>query len=179
MPKQKNHKVTTHRAKGLLIISAGILALVGLFGALTYLKKDETPTQTGDRDSIVNLGTLEYDFSGDKATKRTDAHTAQLRNYLQQEGEKSLHSCDVVYHQVTLATADETQVLLNYGCNHPMARMFAVHGADGWELISPTDQFDIFGIPLCAHVEEHTISPEIAPVCSTSTITSDADYVIR
>jgi len=147
----------------LLVIAALILALI----AVMVVRPNYTDNDSKETRSVVNLGAYEYDFSSGKAVKRSDEQVAKLRSLLEADGEKNLKlGCDVVYSNVIAVTDDRTQVLLSYGCDHPSARMFAVEKSGEWKMISPTNQFDNLGIPLCSYVEKNHIQKRIAPVCA-------------
>lgn len=172
------------KTKGILIVVIGVLVLtlLGLF--ITYSKpysvtRNNVSTNS-PKGSIVQLGKLEYDFSSGKPIKRTDANLISLKSFLITEGNKSVGpNCDPVYHIVMMSSSDEKQVLLSYGCPYPNARMFAVRQNEEWQLISPTNQFDMFGIPLCTHVDTNNIDRTIAPVCAKEDTTNDAQLVYR
>lgn len=138
-------------------------AIVGAVIGAAALRSD-TPEQP--KSTIhTSLGALAYSFDHDRATKRTDAGVTDIQKFLEAEGRRS--GCGgPVYHNVMAANEDETQLLLNYGCGYPNARMFAQLENGKWRTISPTNQFDVFGIPRCEHVTENHIAVRIAPVCT-------------
>lgn len=185
MPAKKNENFD--KSKGILIVVVGVLILLLLALVVMYPKTEGSNGQnlaslSSPNGSIARLGPLEYDFSGDRAIKRTDTHLMSLKSFLIAEGEKSVGpNCNPVYHNVLMANADEKQVLLHYGCSYPSARMFAVRENEKWKLISPTNQFDTFGIPLCTHVDANNIDRAIAPVCVNENSTNDTrlDYIVR
>lgn len=175
------------KSKRIFIVIIGMLVLVILALVVMYPKAagddgQNTASISSANGSIARLGPLEYDFSGDRAVKRTDAHLMSLKSFLIAEGEKSVGpNCNPVYHNVLMASADEQQVLLNYGCSYPSARMFAVRENERWKLITPTNQFDTFGVPLCAHVDANSIDRTIAPICANENPADDTrlDYIVR
>lgn len=130
----------------------------------------------------VNLGIMQYSFEGNKTIKRSDPAVANLKTYLVDQARKDIaQGCEVAHYSVVAFTHDDSQVLLNYGCGTPSARMFAVRDGQTWKTISPTNQFDSFGTPLCSHVVDHAISTQIAPVCSqgVSEASNRAQYQVR
>ncbi|MNQ38283.1 hypothetical protein D3C85_518530 [compost metagenome] len=175
------------KIKGILIIVIGVLVLTLLTLIVIYPKTDNSTRQGSDSEnttkgSIVELGALEYDFTSDKAVKRTDARLLKLKSFLNTEGEENLGpNCNPVYHNVMMSNPDETQILLNYGCSYPNARMFAVYQNEEWKFVSPTNQFNTFGIPLCTHVDANGIDRTIAPVCVNENLDdiTKLDYVVR
>lgn len=181
----KKKRSNFDKTKGILITIIGILT-VGLIALIsTYPVEDAATLNQSEgavSGSIVDLGALQYDFTGDKAVKRTDAHLASLESFLKAEGEESVSSnCDTVYHNVVAASSDERQVLLSYGCGYPSIGMFAVYSGNQWRTISPTNQFNEFGIPRCGHVEENNIERTIAPVCDDRSLDGNEQkgYVVR
>lgn len=170
MPAKKKTKdldKTRRIMVGLLAVGGGLLALGALVFVFMYPMRSSSVADDGTpKGSIVSLGALEYEITDGKAVKRTDEHLAGLRAFLLAEGEKSVGAnCPTVYHEVMAASPDEKQVLLGYGCDQPGARMFAVQTDGQWELLSPTNQFDLLGIPSCEHVDGNGIDSSIAPVC--------------
>ena len=157
-------KIRADRTKNLLTIVTLLLVLVT--GSLLF-----TLSRDGDESEgvHVDLGALGYEFDSGRAIKKDDKKTGDLRSFLQRMGEKDISlGCTSTYYQVVTASPDEKQILLNYGCDYPNAHMFAVKTSGTWKTISPTNQFDIFGIPLCSHVNVNHISTAIAPVCASS-----------
>lgn len=133
--------------------------------------------------NIVELGSFRYDFSSGKAVKRPAEDVRALQSFLESEGAKSIGKpgCDTVYHQFVAASPDEHEILLRYGCSYPSASMYVVKQDGAWKVLSPTNQFDIFGIPLCSHVESNDIDRTIAPVCgrSSSVNLANLTYEVR
>jgi hypothetical protein len=126
----------------------------------------------------ISLGPLTYKVENGRAVKRTDPTVTELQSFLEAQGRNS--GCQTtVYHNVIAASPDEKQVLLNYGCNSPEARMFAVNTNGQWRTVSPTNQFDSLGIPLCEHVEQNNISVSIAPVCFNQANGGQSKYFVR
>lgn len=163
------------KTKGILVVIIGFLvALIIITIPLAKLYIDRLKataelTQDASMGVFVSLGPLEYAIDADEqtATKRTGDDVEKLRSFLYEEGSRSIEHCESVYHNVIMANDAENQVLLKYGCGYPDARMFAVFNGETWKTISPTNQFDAFGIPACDHVDQHSIDISLAPVCLT------------
>lgn len=161
------------KTKGILVIIIGLLVgliILAIPLAKVYidrLKAAAELTQDVSSGIFVSLGPLEYAIDADKqtATKRTGGDIENLRSFLYEEGTKSIEHCESVYHNVIMANDAENQVLLKYGCGYPDARMFAVFDGGAWKAISPTNQFDSFGIPACEHADKNNIDASLAPVC--------------
>ena len=120
----------------------------------------------------VSLGGLQYRIDNNTAVKRTDSLVTNLRIFL--ENKASKENCPmrtVAFEHVIAATKDESQILLNYGCGSADSPMYIVRSGSTWKSLSPTNQFNILGIPACHYVTENKISPEIAPVCQEPTDT--------
>lgn len=180
MAKAKNKK-QFDRSKGILVIVIALLLLfLGVFALALHQKpKAKMIMSTGVHASV---GPLQYKVEDNKAVKRTDQHIVDLQEFLEEEGKKNIKlGCTTVYHNVIAASENENQVLLNYGCEYPSARMFAVHESGVWKTISPTNQFDTFGTPLCNHVEQNDIDTSLAPVCvkDLEVPASEYEYVVR
>ena len=178
------------RTKGVLVIVMGLMtAVVFVSFALMRLHNDRLQaelTLSGNTGIHVSLGAMEYDFSTNKdtATRRTDESVKSLRAFLESDAKENIRlGCQSVYYNVMSSNESETQVLLNYGCEYPNARMFAVLENDKWRMISPTNEFDLFGTPLCAHVDENEIDVRLAPICIENFPHEDAsqkpEYRIR
>lgn len=146
-----------------LFLFGVIVAMAVMLIAMIIIRHENERRIT--TDMRVSLGSMQYDLSGGKATKRTDETVAGLRKFLIETAEKDTSENCTSYYSVIRASEDEKQVLLGYGCDYPSARMFAVNESGAWRTISPTGQFDMFGMPLCSHVDENAISKTIAPVC--------------
>lgn len=170
MAKTKNSSQSHKRI--IYILSAIIAILVAaLLILLTKQNTDNSP-DTSYKDSAVNveLGSYQYDFQGTKAVKLSDENVTSLNEFLTTAAKKDISSnCEKSYYWVTAFSDDRNQVLLNYGCENPGSRMFAVQESGKWKFISPTNQFDMLGIPLCSHVNENDIAKNIAPVCYSET----------
>lgn len=155
------------KTKGILIIATGLVSLFLIILLSVYLGSNRqiSNLETG---AHVSLGGMDYDFSNGKAIKRTDKNITELKSFLTAAAEKDVSkNCPVSYYNVITSSKNEDQVLLGYGCYHPTARMFAVKQKGSWEFITPTNQFDLLGIPLCSHVTKHNIEASIAPVCAS------------
>jgi hypothetical protein len=162
------------KSKGLMIIAIGILLLTLTYILATYPRgTTEQHASTSRTGAHVSLGALEYDFSSGKAVKRIDKNISELKSFLTTRAEQEISpNCDTVYYNVVATSSKEEQVLLHYGCGYPNAGMFAVKKDGAWKFISPTNQFDTFGIPACSHVNENDIEATIAPVCGNESTTS-------
>jgi hypothetical protein len=128
----------------------------------------------------ISLGVLQYEFSGDKPTLRTDAATVDLRKFLNHEAATS--GCPTTmpaYEHIVAHSHSEDQILLHYGCGGADSPMFAIKTADGWKALSPTNQFNDFGVPACSYLTDNIISKEIAPVCVDSLTATTPKYTIR
>lgn len=192
MPKTKTYKTKSHtsprankaravapsdRTRRLAIIGV-MLVIVACLGVATWFKNTSEQPVENDPGVHVNLGTMQYSLVGTTATKRTDATITSLQNFLEQYGQKDIDlGCTSTYYNVIAYTQDESQVLLNYGCGYPNARMFGVRSSDSWQLISPTNHFDNLGVPECTYLTEYAISREIAPVCVDQPMTESAYHV--
>lgn len=146
-----------------------ILGLVAVVIALVAMQTEQKYLQLSDKknNTHVSLGLMEYDFSGEKPVKKDNENLRGLRNLLTESAKKDVEheSCESSHYTVISSTEDEKQVLLGYGCDYPGARMLAVQNEGAWRTLSPTNRFDLFGIPECSHTDENQISKEIAPVC--------------
>ena len=168
----KNKKSTQSYKQIIYILSAVIAIMV--VALLISLTKQNTNvnTETSSKDNAINisLGSYQYDFQGTKPIKLSDENVTSLDEFLTAAAKKDISSnCEKTYYRVSAFSADRKQVLLEYGCGNPNARMFAVQESGKWKFISPTNQFDMLGIPLCSHVSENNIAKNIAPVCYTET----------
>jgi len=167
---QRHHHVT----KVLFTILVATILLIIIGASLFYFLGGRSNNPL----SRVGLGSLEYVLKDDHYVKRTDTATNELRAFLEDLNRTS--GCpESVYHEVIAVTPDETQVLLRYGCDSATARMFAVKVEGSWRTLSPTNQFDQFGIPLCDHVTSNNISRTIAPVCVTHIVGASPKYIAR
>lgn len=184
MAKKKQNKPALYTSRKALLAIIGILLILLLIVSIGYVKESveseqETATDPAQTGSIASIGAMQYDFSSGKAVKRTDETVSKLKAFLVAEGNKSVGpNCPTVYHNVIVASPDETQVLLAYGCGDPGSRMFAVQIDGTWKTLSPTNQFDLFGIPLCDHVNSNNIDRSIAPVCATE-LSESISYQVR
>ncbi|MBL8158840.1 hypothetical protein JNJ66_00070 [Candidatus Saccharibacteria bacterium] len=152
----------------LLFAAIGVLSVICIAQGIALQRSLNTPAQPPPYHDRINisLGSLEFNFTGGRAVKRDDAVVQTLRATLEDAAHKDIAlGCETAHYQVIAHTDDDRQVLLGYGCDQPTARMFATYDGD-WQLISPTNEFDNFGIPRCSHVTGHGINREIAPVCA-------------
>jgi hypothetical protein len=178
----KNKKTVGSHKRIMYVLFAIITALtVALL--LTLLKQDDNSTRQNNQNAVnVELGSYQYDIKGAKAVKLTDENVTSLRDFLTKSAEKDISlNCEKSYYWVATYSKDKKQVLLNYGCENPGSRMFAVQESGKWKFISPTNQFDMLGIPLCSHVNENNIDKSIAPVCysETNDIEKTLSYQVR
>ena len=125
MAKKKQSKPALHTSHKALLAIIGILLILLLIVSIGYFKQtaesqQHTATNPAQTGSIASIGAMQYDFSSGKAVKRTDETVAKLKAFLVAEGNKSVGpNCPTVYHNVIVASPDETQVLLAYGCGDP------------------------------------------------------------
>ena len=159
------------------------LALLCMVLVVFLLKVTHQPAvQVKKRAPSVSLQMLEYNIVDNKAVKISNEYTDNLRTYLTH---KALDSkCpveDPPYENVVAYTSDRKQILLAYGCGGPTASMYIVLDEKGWRSISPTNNFDGFGLPYCEFVAANDISREIAPVCAqgNSTSSKTTTYTVR
>jgi hypothetical protein len=151
-----------------LALSAIVVLLV------TYPKNSSNNDSTATSGVFVNLHSVQFDISSGKLVKRTDDDFNKLNSFVNATGEKDIElGCKSVYYTSMVVSKDKKQVLFAYGCDHPSARMYAVENNGEWSFISPTNQFDEFGIPLCNYVDKYNIDPTIAPVCRDASSLED------
>lgn len=146
---------------------------------MLLVNKNETKN-ADELASVISLGSMEYNFVDDKPAKRTDADVQKLRTFLTSKA--ASEGCPAhmpAYERVVAHSTDESQVLLKYGCGAADSPMFAVKTDDMWKSISPTNQFDNFGIPGCEYLTAHNISKDIAPVCVVGGNTTSPSYQLR
>lgn len=186
--KPANFKVTKSKneimtAALIGLVTALIVIVIGVILLHTNQTSDKT-SQTVEKvdNGSVNLGSLGFRIEGDKAVIRNDSATQELRDFLKADVKKSGCKDNNGVTAVIAHSQDEKQLLLGYGCGNSAARMFAIKKDDGWKVISPTNQFNLFDIPSCKMVDENNISNEIAPVCQNEKKVGDNlsyDYKIR
>ncbi len=168
----KNKKCTQSCRRIIYILSGIIAVLIAALIILLVKQHTDDKTETSKKANAISveLGSYQYDFQGTKAVKLSDENVTSLNDFLTAAAKKDISSnCKKTYYWVTAFSDDRKQVLLNYGCENPGSRMFAVQKSGKWKFISPTNQFDMFGIPLCSHVNQNDISKNIAPVCYSET----------
>lgn len=176
----KNKKSTQSYKRIIYILSAVIAILIAALIILITKQSTDGNTNTSNKDNTVNveLGSYRYDIQGAKAVKLTDENVTSLNDFLIAAAKKDISSnCEKSYYWVTAFSDDRKQVLLNYGCENPGSRMFAVQESGKWKFISPTNQFDMLGVPLCSHVNGNNIAKSIAPVCYSET--NDAERQLQ
>ena len=165
------------------LVTALIVIVIGVILLHANQTSDKT-SQTAEKvdNGSVNLGSLGFRIEGDKAVIRNDSATQELRDFLKADVKKSGCKDNNGVDVVIAHSQDEKQLLLGYGCGNSAARMFAIKKDDGWKVISPTNEFNLFEIPSCKMVDENNISNEIAPVCQNKKKVGDNlsyDYKIR
>lgn len=165
------------------LVTALIVIVIGVILLQSNQTSDKTPQTTEKVDNgSVSLGSLGFRIEGNKAVIRNDSATQELRDFLKADVKKSGCKDNNGVTTVIAHSQDEKQLLLGYGCGNSAARMFAIKKDDGWKVISPTNQFNLFDIPSCKMVDENNISNEIAPVCQNEKKVGDNlsyDYKIR
>ena len=165
------------------LVTALIVIVIGVILLQSNQTSDKTPQTTEKVDNgSVSLGSLGFRIEGNKAVIRNDSATQELRDFLKADVKKSGCKDNNGVTAVIAHSQDEKQLLLGYGCGNSAARMFAIKKDDGWKVISPTNQFNLFDIPSCKMVDENNISNEIAPVCQNEKKVGDNlsyDYKIR
>lgn len=186
--KPANFKVTKSKneimtAVLISLATAFIVIVIGVI-LLHANQTSDKASQTAEKvdNGSVNLGSLGFRIEGDKAVIRNDSATQELRDFLKADVKKSGCKYNNGVAVVIAHSQDEKQLLLGYGCGNSAARMFAIKKDDGWKVISPTNQFNLFEIPSCKMVDENNISNEIAPVCQNEKKVGDNlsyDYKIR
>ena len=186
--KPANFKVTKSKNEIMTAVLIGlvtvlIVIVIGVILLHTNQTSDKT-SQTAEKvdNGSVNLGSLGFRIEGSKAVTRNDSATQELRDFLKAEVKKSGCKDNNGVAAVIAQSQDEKQLSLGHGCGNSAARMFAIKKDDGWKVISPTNEFNLFEIPSCKMVDENNISNEIAPVCQNEKKVGDNlfyDYKIR
>ena len=186
--KPANFKVTKSKneimtAALIGLVTALIVIVIGVILLHANQTSDKT-SQTAEKvdNGSVSLGSLGFRIEGGKAVTRNDSATQELRDFLKADVKKSGCKDNNGVDVVIAHSQDEKQLLLGYGCGNSAARMFAIKKDDGWKVISPTNEFNLFEIPSCKMVDENNISNEIAPVCQNEKKIGDNlsyDYKIR
>lgn len=139
----------------IVLVSLSILVVALLYQAT---KNPNTPS--------ISLGAMGHQIVDGKAVKRTDVPVQSLKAFLHEKAaNEGCPSDKSAYEHVAAVTKDENQALLKYGCGAADSPMYIVKKNGVWTSVSPTNQFDTFGIPSCEHLNEHAISKEVAPVC--------------
>lgn len=170
----KQSKSKSFRQVKVLYGILAVLAITCLVLVFLLVQKNKNPA------AEVSVGSMQYSFSGGKATKRNDKTVKSLQSFLEKQAAQSGCPADGPDREVVmLSTKDETQVLIDYGCYSGGSRMFVVRQGDGWKAISPTNHFDMLGIPGCEYIAENKISKEIAPVCVNETNDGPLTYHAR
>ena len=186
--KPTNFKVTKSKNEIMTAVLIGLVtALIVIVIGVILLHANQTSdktSQTAEKvdNGSVNLGSLGFRIEGGKAVIRNDSATQELRDFLKADVKKSGCKDNNGVDVVIAHSQDEKQLLLGYGCGNSAARMFAIKKDDGWKVISPTNEFNLFEIPSCKMVDENNISNEIAPVCQNKKKVGDNlsyDYKIR
>lgn len=177
MAKTTKKKISTQKL-GMAWMAIGFLLLVNivLLSFVVSKANTEVSVEKPTRDT-VDLGIMQYKIEDDRAVKRDDPIVHELEAYLTDKTSRGCPAESPNHAQVAVHTEDLSQVLLRYGCGYPSGNMFAIYEDGSWRGVSPTSQFDEFGIPNCEHVEEHSISTELAPVCGSGE--EGREYTIR
>lgn len=165
----KNKKIQFYKR-----ITYGLFAIVALLTVtlvVELVQPDKANNNHASHKTInVELGGYEYDIKDGKAIKLSDNNVASLKVFLDESAKKDISdNCKESYYQVVAYSESKNQVLLSYGCESPGAKMFAIQESGKWRFLSPTNQFDMLGTPLCSHVDENNIDKSIAPVCYSET----------
>lgn len=167
------NKKSTHSDRRIVYIVSVLIFILLVIIFILFIKLDtdgKLSTSYEGRALNIELGSYQYDFQGEKAVKLSDKNVTSLNEFLVAAAKENISSgCERVYYWVMEFSDDKKQVLLNYGCVNPASRMFAVQESGKWRFISPTNQFDAFGVPLCSHVNDNNIAKRIAPVCFSET----------
>lgn len=172
----------------LVPVLIGVVVILALISScLAWQMKNQVSHKTPQvaekvGNGFVSLGSLGFRFEGSKAVARHDATTQEILNFLKKEVEKSGCNDNSGAASVITYSRDEKQLLLGFGCDNTVTRMFAVKKEDGWKTISPTNQFNLLDIPSCKMTDENNISKEIAPVCQNEKKDGDNlayDYRLR
>jgi len=186
--KPANFKVTKSKNEIMTAVLIGLVtALIVIVIGVILLQSNQTSDKTSQTvekvdNGFVSLGSLGFRIEGGKAVIRNDSATQELRDFLKADVKKSGCKDNNGVDVVIAHSQDEKQLLLGYGCGNSAARMFAIKKDDGWKVISPTNEFNLFEIPSCKMVDENNISNEIAPVCQNEKKVGDNlsyDYKIR
>lgn len=152
------------------VLIGAVVVLIATVGYLAWRLYNQSPHKVYTAtekvgNGFVSLGSLGFRFEGNKAITRHDASVKEIREFLKKENERSGCKDNNGAVSVIAYSQDEKQLLLGFGCGNTLARMFAVKKDDGWKVISPTNQFNLFEVPSCKMIDENNISKEIAPVC--------------
>lgn len=180
----KSNKRTQSSKRIIYILSAVTIIFTVLLLVLLIKQTmgDNRKAVRGGNAVNVELGSYQYDIQGTKSVKISDENVTSLKTFLTNAAQKDISAnCTKSYYWVTAFSDDRQQVLLNYGCENPGSRMFAVRNSGAWKFISPTNQFDTFGIPQCSHVDDNSIATNIAPVCYSETTDTERplQYQVR
>jgi len=172
MPKTKTTKKTktlqqSYSSQVLLRAALAILVAISVTMFVIALHSEpEPPKPPRKAPPIVSIGPLGYRIEDGRAIKRSDPVVQELHAFLTS---KAAHEgCPAgtsAYEYVQAVTKDETQVLLKYGCGAADSPMYIRKQNSSWKSVSPTNQFNELGIPVCDYLDRNAISKEIAPVC--------------
>ena len=167
---QKQYKPKKSLMSAMIIVIVILSISTAFFGwqYFTGGKHKEYPIpEYRQTETQVNLGSLTFRQEGDRLIRRSDESVNQIQAFLKAQP-SGCQDNDGVY-QVIAHNSDETQLLLGYGCGNHNSRMFAIKKSGGWQVISPTNQFNQFNVPSCKMVESNGIASEIAPICQNET----------
>lgn len=181
MSQQK--KPQAHRLLTRILVAA---VLVSIATSVTLaIKLHNVEHQQSTTSTTVQLGGLNYTTtSSGKIAVKHDPLVDSLRSFLAAAAQKDIQlGCASSYYIVRGWTTDEKQVLVNYGCSYPNAYMYVVNTNSTWQFVSPTNEFNALGIPVCSYVNQNGISNEIAPICvndgQAAALTLTHQYQVR
>jgi len=177
MPKQKKLKTD----KRLPILYALVLILAIVCAALTFAVAHKAQDK---KSPSISLGSMQYQFANGRATERDDRSVNGVKTFLETDAvHEGCPDQTPAYEHVVAYTKDETQLFIKYGCGAADSPIYAVKVHDAWKMLSPTNHFDVFGIPDCDYVAGKGISKEVAPVCAediqTDTSPQAPQYTVR
>lgn len=154
------------RSVVLLILSMGVNVFL-----LVHSNQNTSPgSQVTKHDHATDPYGAPYAQLGVMDRAKDQQAKQSLQKFLE---DKSKNSCKNLtpdgysYEWVDLASDDQTQVRIKYGCNHPDSNATAVYKDGKWQMTDITNQWDMIGNPSCALVNKYSIAKELAPVCFT------------
>lgn len=178
-PEPEQQSITTAQLAG-LIITIIVTIICSILITKLQPHKHSVQVATDDRHVHINVGALGYTFSNGRAYQRNDANITSLKGFLTATARKDIQlGCKDAYYSVIAANSSETQVFLRYGCDSPDSPMHAIKSRGSWELVSPTNHFDQFGIPDCTYTDQYVLDIAVAPVCVSNMATATPQYLVR